>query len=449
MSLLASLPAKKRQKLLENLSDEEALALKYCWEIWARPEQLPPDGDWFVWLALAGRGWGKTRTGAHWIHNRAMAGDSSRWMALISKTPADARDDMIQGLGGILKNVPPWEKPIYTVSNRSLTWSTGARATVYSGANPNQIRGFSGDTAWCDELAFWDYPRDSWSNLLYGMREAKVSDPQILVTTTPLPLSLLKEIRDSEWTVRTGGSSYDNRENLSDIFYRAVIEPREGTSLGRQEIWAELLDEMPGALWTRKLLEENREEEPPELRRIVISVDPAVTSTEDSNETGITIGGINESGEQGWLLEDVSGRYTPKQWAQKVINRYYSYKADRVVAEKNNGGDLVASNIHTMDPNIPVKLVHAAKGKYTRAEPVSSMYEQNRIHHVKRYKGARRDFAILEDQMCTWIPGDDSPDRLDSNVWLWTELMLGKKYHDPRNLSFTGDKKTPAYGINA
>lgn len=430
-SWLASQPDNGTGWLAE-LTVEEQAALYYTWRFWARGKQLPPDDvAWWCWVVLAGRGFGKTRTGAGWVHERAMAGNEDRWIALIAETPGDARDMMIEGPGGILKNAPPWEMPVYEPSKRRLEWPTGAWATVFSGAHPEQVRGFSGDTAWCDETASWMYPRETWDNLLFGMREAKLDDPKVLCTTTPKPIALIKELqemgnREDSGVVVISGSSYENRDNLSPVWFDKILSDYEGTTLGQQEIYAMLLSAHPDALWDRDLIEDNRvsEDDAPPLRamkRIAVGVDPATTSSDTSAETGIMVGGVDRH-EHGFLLGDHSLRARPGVWGQKVVDVYHEYDADIVVAEANNGGEMVKETIQGIDPDVPVKIVYASRGKRTRAEPVQTKMEKGRVHHVGY-------FEQLEDQMCNWVPGEgESPDRMDGYVWAFTELLLkGRK----------------------
>lgn len=418
---LASLNGTERDALLAELSDQDAAALLHDWRFWGRAKQLPPPGDWRTWILRAGRGFGKTRAGSGFVHLRAMA--EARWIALVAKTPADARDYMIEGPGGFLgrpklqDNFHPSERPIYEPSKRRLTWPTGSWATVYSSEEPDQLRGFSGDTAWLDEFAKWDNPRDCWDNLQFGMREASADRPRILITTTPRPINILREIESLPSSVTVVGDSYENRINLDESWFTDVIERYAQTSLGRQEVFADILDELPGALWTRENIEKKRiPRKPAELDRIVVAVDPAVTSKEGSDETGIVV--VATAGDHGYVLEDLSGRKKPDKWARDAVEAYYRYSADRVVAEVNNGGDLVELTLRTVDKNVSYKAVHASRGKRVRAEPVAALYEQGRVHHVGL-------FSELEDQLCTHTPEEkDSPDRLDALVWGLTELML-------------------------
>jgi phage terminase large subunit-like protein len=387
-------------------------------------------------LYLAGRAMvptHNTRTGAEWLHAEAMAGDERRYMAIIGKTPGDVRDVMVEGPSGVMAVAPPWERPEYIPSKRRLTWPTGATATVYSGANPEQTRGFGGDRAWCDELAAWRYPQETWDNLLFGMREAKLDAPKVCVTTTPKPMKLVKDIlarcnTDPAWRVVTS-SSYVNRYNLSPLFYDTVIAPLEGTTLGQQEIHAKILSDDPRALWHRETLDKNRVLQEPRLSRIVVGVDPAISATAKSDETGIVVAGVDgpvSLKQQGYVLDDQSGRYSPQEWGETAVRLYHRFKADAVVAEANQGGDMVEHTIRTIDPTVNVQKVHASQGKHKRFEPVAALDEQGRVHHVGM-------FGDLEDQMCTWIEGErmPSPDRADARAWALWELMLAHEADAP------------------
>lgn len=410
--LIASLSASERLAFLRSLTDAEAAVALYDWRFWARPGQLAPSGDWRTWILLAGRGYGKTRTGAEWVRERIESGVARR-IALVAPTPADARDVMIRGDSGLLATSPPWNKPEWLPSNRRIQWPNGAEAIVYSGHEPDQLRGPQHDTAWCDELASWQYPRETWDNLQFGMR---LGDPKVCITTTPRPIRLLREILQSVHTVKTVGSSYENRSNLPDSYFEQIIAKYEGTTLGQQEIHAALLEESPGALWKRETLERSRVQEAPTLRRVVVAIDPAASLTEESAETGIVVAGIAGNGEA-YVLADRSGRITPDTWARRAVAEYRERNADRIIGEHNNGGEMVRHTVLTVDRNVSYRDVWASKGKYTRAEPIAAKYEQGKVHHVGM-------FSELEDQMCTWVPGEDSPDRMDALVWALSELLL-------------------------
>jgi phage terminase large subunit-like protein len=412
---IASLDASARQACLNGLTAAQKAAALYKWEFWARPSQLPPPraAEWRIWLLLAGRGFGKTRAGAEWIRHRVERKQASR-IALIAPTPADARDVMVEGESGLLAISPPWNRPHFEPSKRRLLWPSGAMATIFSGHEPDQLRGPQHDTAWCDELASWQYVQEAWDNLQFGMR---LGDPRICITTTPKPLALLRQLVTDPQVARTGGSTYENRSNLPDAFFEQIVKRYEGTALGQQELHAALLDEMPGALWTRTVLERCHVMKSPLLRRIVVAIDPAVTATEESSETGVIVAGLADNG-HGYVLADLSGRVSVDTWARRAVGAYHEHRADRIIGEQNNGGDLVRHTIHTVDPQAAYKAVIASKGKHTRAEPIAGLYEQGKVHHIGT-------FPQLEDQLCTWVPGEPSPDRMDALVWALSELMLG------------------------
>lgn len=363
-----------------------------------------------VWLIMAGRGMGKTRAAAEFTL-REIKAERARRVALVAKTPADARDVMIEGDSGLLSISPPWDKPLYEPSKRRLTWNSGATALVFSSKEPDQLRGPQYDLAWGDEIRTWYYPQETWDNLLFGLRAGE--HPRVVVTTTPLPLSVIKKIMKAPDTVITTGTTYENRANLAPSFFRQIISKYEGTRLGRQEINAELLEDVPGALWNRSII---KYKPAPELVRVVIAIDPAATSTEGSNETGIIGVGKGIDG-HGYILTDRSARVSPDRWAQRAIQAFDDFKADRVIGEVNNGGEMVGLTIKTVR-DVPYKAVHASRGKQARAEPVAALYEQGKVFHVK-------PFEELEDQLVTWTPeSGESPDRLDALVWAITELML-------------------------
>jgi phage terminase large subunit-like protein len=333
-------------------------------------------------------------------------------MALVGATAADARDVMVEGESGLMNVCPPWNRPLYEPSKRRVTWPNGAIATTYSADEPERLRGPQHDDAWTDEIAAWRY-EDAWDNLMFGLRLG--DDPRVCATTTPKPIKLVKELISASTTVKTGGSTYENRSNLAGPFLEHIIKKYEGTRLGRQELEAQLLDDNPDALWKRqKMIEDHRKTKFPELKRIVVAVDPPAKAT--GAEAGIIVGGLGEDG-HGYILDDRSLQGSPNEWGTAAVTAYHSRMADRIVAEVNQGGDMVESTIRTVDRTVSYRAVHASKGKYTRAEPVAALYEQGKVHHV----GA---FPILEDQMCDWTPGDESPDRMDALVWLLTDLML-------------------------
>ena len=410
--------------------------MRQDWRFWARPEQVAPEGDWNFWLLLAGRGFGKTRSGAEWIAKRVDEG-KARNLILVGATPADARDIMIEGRSGLLCVGPPEKRPTYEPSNRRLVWSNGAVGHIRSGHDPQGVRGLGADTAWLDELAAWQYARETWDILQFCLREG---DPRTVITTTPKPISLVRELLSRPDVVVTRGSTYDNRENLAPTFLNSIVARYEGTELGQQELHALVLDEAEGALWNREVIADHRRQEVPDLVRVVVAIDPAMTAKAESNETGIIAAGLGEDG-HGYVLEDMSGRFSPDRWARRALDLFERRGGDRVVAEVNNGGDMVKFTLRTVAPNVPFKAVTATKGKRTRAEPVSALYEQGKVHHVGM-------FEALEDQLCTWEPetGQVSPDRLDALVWAITELMLGHRV-DTEGLAFVSETRIDPWKI--
>ncbi|MDE1903842.1 MAG: DNA-packaging protein [Alphaproteobacteria bacterium] len=390
------------------------------WEFWARPNQLPPQGDWRVWLLLAGRGFGKTRSGAEFVRARVEAGLAAR-VALVGPTASDVRDVMIEGESGLLAISGDDWRPLYEPSKRRLTWPNGAVALAFSADEPERLRGPQHDLAWCDELAAWRYAA-AWDNLLLGLRLG--GDPRAVVTTTPKPVKLVRDVLASPGTVVTRGSTFDNALNLAPAFLDSVVRRYRGTRLGRQELEAELLDDVPGALWSRDGIEAARVNAAPDLARIVVAVDPAASSGEGADETGIVVAGLAHDG-QVYVLDDLSGRMSPRAWALKAIAAYKKFAADRIVAEVNNGGDMVEATLRSVASDAPFRAVRASRGKAVRAEPVAALYEQGRVHHVG-------GFATLEDQLCGFTADFDraasgtSPDRLDALVWAVTDLMANR-----------------------
>lgn len=397
-------------------------ALENGWRSKALPHQVEPEGDWWtIWAMIAGRGAGKTRAGAEWVLEQIASG--RRRLALIAPTAADARDVMVEGESGIIACAPAWNRPTYEPSKRRLTWSNGAIATTYSAEESQRLRGPQHDAAWCDELAAWTDAQATWDMLAFGLRLGV--RPRIMVTTTPKPTKLVRDIiaREGRDVAITRASTFANSANLAPSFLETVERQYGGTRLGRQELDGELLTDTPGALWSLAMIEDARirREELPEMRRVVISIDPAATSGEDADETGIIVAGLGVDG-KGYVLEDRSGRYTPTEWAREAVAAYHRHQADRLVAEVNNGGEMVENTIRVVDPNVAFKAVHASRGKATRAEPISALYEQSRVRHA----GA---FPLLETQMSEFTPGGmaggGSPDRMDALVWAITELMIG------------------------
>lgn len=341
-----------------------------------------------------------------------MSGRCGR-MALVGKTPGDVRDVMIEGESGLLAIHPKSERPEWNPSIRRLTWPSGAIATTYSSFNYDELRGPQHDGAWCDELCKWKYPRLAWDNLMLGLRLG--AQPQVCVTTTPSPIELLKQLLKAAATVVTRGTTYENLANLAPPFREQILRRYEGTRLGRQELGGEVLEDAEGALWQRENIEQHRVVKMPELQRVVVAVDPAATSGADSNETGIIVAALGIDG-QGYVLNDATLAGSPDAWARAAVAAYSRHHADRIVAETNQGGDMVEATIRTVDANVPYRGVHAARGKTIRAEPIAALYEQGRVHHIGT-------FTELEDQLCQWVPGNDSPDRLDALVWAFSDLF--------------------------
>jgi predicted phage terminase large subunit-like protein len=393
--------------------------LSNTWRLKARPEQLPPAGDWAVWLILSGRGWGKTRTGAEWVQEQAATG-ACRRMALVAPTAADVRDTMVEGASGILAIASNTMRPEYEPSKRRLTWPNGAVATLFSADEPERLRGPEHDGAWCDEVAAWRDPM-AWDMLQFGLRIGR--NPQCVVTTTPKPSArVIRELmaRKGHDVVVTRGRTADNAANLSPSFMQAIVARYGGTRLGRQELDGEMLEDVPGALWQRAWIDADRVTTAPDLRRIVVAIDPAVSTGEGSDMTGIIVAGTGADGHS-YVLEDLTAKLGPAEWARLAVSAYRRHRADRIVAEVNNGGQLVEATLRNVDSNIPYKEVHASRGKAIRAEPVSALYEQHKVHHVGT-------FTELEDQMCSFTSDFDrgragySPDRVDALVWAITEI---------------------------
>ncbi len=428
------LPETERRKAIQSLSPKEAESLLWDWQFWARPNQLPPPGDWLVWLLMAGRGYGKTRAAAEFITSEVKKGKARR-LALVAKTPADARDVMIEGDSGLLNVGHPDSRPEYEPSKRRLTWPNGATALVFSSKEPDQLRGPQFDCAWADEIRTWYYPQETWDNLMFGLRLGE--HPRVVAGTTPSPISLIRNLLKSLDTVVTGGTTYENRVNLAPSFYAQIIKHYEGTRLGQQEIHAKLLEDVPGALWARSNIKYHPA---PDMLRVVVAIDPAVTSGESSDETGIIVVGLGVD-KRGYVLADRSCRLSPDGWARRAVQAYHDFKADRVIGEVNNGGEMVELTLRTVDRNIPYKAVHASRGKQARAEPVSALYEQGKVSHVE-------PFTELEDELCTWTPeSGESPDHLDALVWALTELMIDEPKEEPKEQIISYDSMQLVRGI--
>lgn len=445
--------------------------LRYKWTFWARSNQIAPPGEWTFWLLLAGRGFGKTRTGAEWINERVQSGKARR-IALVAPTAADVRKVMVEGESGILAISPPWNRPLWEPSKLQLTWPNGAIAQLFSAEEPERLRGPQCDTFWADELAAWKKLQETWDMLQFGFRLG--SDPRGCITTTPKPLPIVKQlIKDDREkggeTAVTRGSTTDNKANLTPKFFTQIVKKYEGTRLGRQELDAEILEDMPGALWNRGQIDANRlpcnvpfpqivkpmdvvtgEREienaatlkraaeailaavGEDLVRLVVAVDPNVSNTEGSDEIGIVVTGKGMSG-RGYTLADCSMKGSPSEWSTAAIMAHDAFGADRIIGEANQGGNMVEHTITSTakflkldmkrdSDNIGITLVHATRGKVTRAEPVAALFEQNRQSIVG-------NLPTLEDQMCLFTTDFDrksmgySPDRVDALVWGHTHLF--------------------------
>ena len=419
-SFFLSLPATERLDRLSQLSEVEQAQLLWDWGLWGRPSQLLPSGDWTYWLIKAGRGWGKTRTGAEAV--RQWVADGHHYVNLIGATADDARDIMVQGESGILAICPTWERPEYKPSQRKLAWPNGAESLIFTADEPDRLRGKQSEKLWADEIAAWRYA-ESWDQAQFGLRLG--ANPQAVITTTPRPTKLVRAIMADPATVVTHGTTHDNKANLAGSFFSAILKKYEGTRLGRQEIAGEVLDDNPGALFKRADIDKGRLLIAPQLQRVVVAIDPAATSTEGADDTGIVVAGVADVAgvSHGYILADATLHATPDGWANAAVKAYRECKADRIVAEVNNGGEMVEAVIRAVDLNVPVRKVTATRGKAIRAEPVAALYEQGRIHHIGH-------LAALEDQMVEWSPDDasaKSPDRMDALVWAITELMLSEQ----------------------
>jgi phage terminase large subunit-like protein len=407
---LERLETQLRRWLPPSLEPEHVPEPRPPWREIARPEQLPPEGDWLIWLVLAGRGWGKTHTGAATIDEWARAEPGIR-LHLVAPTAADARDVMAEGESGVCTLYPD---VVYEPSKRRLSWPNGSLGILFSADEPKRLRGPQCHKAWADELAAWRYP-ETWDMLALGLRLGDT--PQCVVTTTPRPTDIIRRLVSDERVRTVTGSTYDNAANLAPAFIDEVRRKYEGTRVGLQEVYARILDDAPGALWERGWFCRDRVSAAPSLVRVVVAIDPAVSVSESSSETGIVVCGVDAAG-HGYVLDDLSGRYSPAEWAAKALAALERWQGDRIVAEANNGGDMVEHTIRTVQQHAPVRLVRASRGKRIRAEPIAALYEQRRIHHVGI-------LPELEDQLCMWdaSDGSPSPDRLDAMVWAFTDLI--------------------------
>ena len=403
------------------MTDEQSYALQYDWEFWGRPEQLPPvqwgHAGCFIWMIRTGRGWGKSRTAAETFINAIRHG-GYKYPNLVGATADEVRDVMINGETGILKCAAPDFYPEYIPSLKKLIWPNKVETHIYYGSEPSKGRGPQSDFLWFDEIAKYQFPEETFDNLMLGLRLG--SNPLCIVTSTPRPTRFLMDLeqrtdkQERACTVVTRGRTQDNYKNLSPVFISTIISKYEHTRLGRQELDGEFLSDNPEALWKRSDIDNNRVRQIPELTYMVIGVDPSATSKAGSDDTGIIAAGKSKDGHF-YVLGDYTCHLTPQGWGEAVLTAYHKHEANMVIGETNQGGEMVQHTLKTIDPKIPFKAVHSSRGKSTRAEPVSALYEQGKVHHFGT-------FPELEDELCEWTPGADSPDRLDALVFALTEL---------------------------
>ncbi len=408
---------------LQETSNKQTIALYTNWLKTARAKQIAPDVDFYIWLILAGRGWGKTRTGAQDIVTYALRHPNSN-CAVVAPTHGDLRRVCFGGPSGLLSIIPKEcfikssDQKGYSSSTSEIRLSNGSKISGFAAQEPDRLRGPQFHRAWCDELAAWRYP-EAFDQLMFGLRLG--AKPQCVITTTPKPTKIIKELIERKDCHVTSGSTFENEANLAESALAMLKDRYEGTTLGRQELYAEVVDNFEGALWNSAEIEETRlrDDTERELTNIIVAIDPAVTANENSDETGIIVVGKDMNNEY-YVLEDLSGKYSADKWGRIAIRAYYEWEADRIVAEVNNGGDLVERLLRNIDSDIPYRSVHATRGKLVRAEPIAALYEQKRVHHVGYY-------PELESQMCTYT-GDikTSPDRLDALVWGMSELSKSK-----------------------
>jgi predicted phage terminase large subunit-like protein len=387
-----------------------------------RAEQRPPDGDWTVWLFCGGRGVGKNHSGSCWVN--AIASRACR-IALVSPTSADARDVMVLGPSGIVALAANWNRPVFEPSRRRLVWPSGAEAMLFSAEEPDRLRGPQFHYAWVDELAAMRDARNVWNMLMMGLRLGE--HPRCFVSTTPRPIPLLRELiaRNGADVIVTRGRTMDNAANLAPTFLTTILKQYEGTRLGRQELEAELLEDVQGALWTRDMLDKARvaPDALPAMRRVVVAVDPSGARGADderADSIGIVVAALGVDG-RGYVIEDCTTKDSPAGWGRKAVSAYRRHRADRIVAERNFGGAMVQHVLRTADPSIPFKEVVASRGKIVRAEPIAALFEQGRVSIVN-------GLSELEDQLCAMTSegyvGGGSPDRADAMVWALSELMV-------------------------
>jgi phage terminase large subunit-like protein len=438
--LLSGKSAAEVESFLNRLSPNAVLSLPWLFEHWAiAGHQSPPEGDWTTWVILGGRGAGKTRAGSEWIRAQVEGGKpiepgACSRVALIAETLDQAREVMIFGESGILACTPPDRRPEWQAIRKRLLWPNGAIAQIFSASDPESLRGPQFDCAWCDEFAKWTKCQDAWDMMRFALRLG--THPQVLLTTSPRNNPLLTSIMEEPDTIVTRAPTSANRMHLAQSFLATVTRSYGGTRLGRQELDGEIIVDQDGALWSWDILEAAKTPRNFQLDRVIVAVDPPVSSGKDADECGIVVAGASMKGSpQDWTAqvvadESIAGA-TPQIWAERAVAAFHTYKADRLVAEVNQGGDLVSSLIRNIDPMIPFRGVRASRGKVARAEPVAALYEQGRVSH-------RASFKTLEDQMALMTVGGfvgrGSPDRVDALVWAITDLMIDPAiaYRTPR-----------------
>jgi phage terminase large subunit-like protein len=414
-----NLKLETRVGMLAEMTTLECAQLFHDWAFWARPEQATPDGDWIIWLILAGRGSGKTRAGAEavrtWVQTHPIVN-------LIGATIGDARDIMVKGESGILACCRRDERPRFLAADLRLEWPNGAVSMLFSAEEPDRLRGKQHMKLWCDELAAWRQP-DAFDQAMLGLRLG--DKPQAIITTTPRPTKVVKTLAAGKDTIVTRGSTFDNKAHLARAFFERITARYKGRAIGRQELFAEIIEETPGALWTGALLERQRvapEATPKEFAEIVVAVDPPARSGSKSDECGLIVAAKAENGLLYVLADLTSQGETPGAWGARVGAAFRGFKANRVVAEINNGGDMVTEVLRQSEPNLPVHAVHATRGKFLRAEPIAAAYERGLVFHAGT-------FMKLEDQLCALTPDFDrraagsSPDRADALVWALADLL--------------------------
>lgn len=428
-NLIASGPDIAQKQFLEGLTSAQLAGLRYLFDFWAMPHQLPPPDPWRTWVILGGRGAGKTRAGAEWVRTMVegplpKTPGKCRRIALVAETIEQAREVMVFGESGVLAISPPDRRPIWVAGRRMLVWPNGAQAQIFSASEPESLRGPQFDAVWADELAKWRKASETWDMLQFCLRLGE--DPRTCVTTTPRRTKVLRDLLEKPSTVRTHARTQANRANLASGFIEEIEATYAGTSLGRQEIDGEMLDDVAGSLWNLQQLAVLQVAAPPDCTRIVVAIDPPGTSHAGSDACGIIVAGVVMSGPvqdwRGYVLEDATiSAARPTDWAKAAIAAMERHSADRLVAEVNQGGDMVEAVLRQIDPLVSYRSVHASKGKIARAEPIAALYEQGRIAHL-------RGLGDLEDQMCQMtaqgFAGSGSPDRVDALVWALQDLMV-------------------------